>query len=138
MLPVCRYGHEHAAVELQKEAVYGLTEIYRDQVKTARLLANPGCYPTCSQLALYPLLKSKMILPDDILIDAKSGEGCQSVLHVNPSMLAVKVLQCFPITSFYCPRTLCLQYIMWCLLHGVLHCRCLWSWQGCQGVQPLL
>ncbi|GLC37433.1 hypothetical protein PLESTB_001586500 [Pleodorina starrii] len=67
------YGHEHAAVELQKEAVYGLTEVYREQVKAARLLANPGCYPTCSQLPLYPLLKSKMILPEDILIDAKSG-----------------------------------------------------------------
>ncbi|KAG2454794.1 hypothetical protein HYH02_000629 [Chlamydomonas schloesseri] len=67
------YGHEHAAVELQKEAVYGLTELYRDQVKSARLLANPGCYPTCSQLGLYPLLKAGLILPDDILIDAKSG-----------------------------------------------------------------
>ncbi|GLI59561.1 hypothetical protein VaNZ11_001467 [Volvox africanus] len=67
------YGHEHAAVELQKEAVYGLTEVYREQVKSARLLANPGCYPTCSQLPLYPLLKAKLILPEDILIDAKSG-----------------------------------------------------------------
>ncbi len=44
-------------MDLQKEAVYGLTEIYRDDVKKARLLANPGCYPTCSQLPLYPLLK---------------------------------------------------------------------------------
>lgn len=67
------YGHEHAAVDLQKEAVYGLTEIYREEVKGARLLANPGCYPTCSQLPLYPLVKAKMILPDDIIIDAKSG-----------------------------------------------------------------
>lgn len=48
--PPCRYGHEHAAVELQKEAVYGLTEIYREEVKGARLLANPGCYPTCTQV----------------------------------------------------------------------------------------
>lgn len=67
------YGHAHAAVDLQKEAVYGLTELYRDQVKAARLLANPGCYPTCSQLALYPLVKAKLVLPDDIIIDAKSG-----------------------------------------------------------------
>lgn len=52
-----RYGHEHAAVDLQQEAVYGLTEVYRDAVKGARLLANPGCYPTCSQLPLYPLIK---------------------------------------------------------------------------------
>ncbi len=54
---VHRYGHEHAAVDLQQEAVYGLTEVYRDAVKGARLLANPGCYPTCSQLPLYPLIK---------------------------------------------------------------------------------
>lgn len=67
------YGHAHAATDLQKEAVYGLTELHRDKVKAGRLIANPGCYPTCSQLPLYPLLKAKMILPDDIIIDAKSG-----------------------------------------------------------------
>lgn len=67
------YGGEHAAPELQKEAVYGLTEIYRDQVKSARLVANPGCYPTTVQLPLYPLLKDKLISKDDIIIDAKSG-----------------------------------------------------------------
>jgi len=67
------YGHEHVAVDLQKEAVYGLSEVYREQVKGARLLANPGCYPTCTQLALYPLLKSKLITAEDIIIDAKSG-----------------------------------------------------------------
>ena len=53
----CRYGGEHLAPDLQKEAVYGLTEIYRDQVKSARLIANPGCYPTSVQLPLYPLLQ---------------------------------------------------------------------------------
>ncbi|KAL6764627.1 hypothetical protein V8C86DRAFT_1804542 [Haematococcus lacustris] len=67
------YGHEHAAVELQKTAVYGLTELYREQIKGARLLANPGCYPTCAQLPLYPLIKAKLVLTDDIIIDAKSG-----------------------------------------------------------------
>ncbi|GFH20982.1 semialdhyde_dh domain-containing protein [Haematococcus lacustris] len=67
------YGHEHAAVELQKTAVYGLTELYREQIKGARLLANPGCYPTCVQLPLYPLIKAKLVLTDDIIIDAKSG-----------------------------------------------------------------
>jgi len=45
-----RYSNAHAAVDLQKEAVYGLTELYRDQIKSARLLANPGCYPTCAQV----------------------------------------------------------------------------------------
>lgn len=67
------YGHSHAAVELQKEAVYGLTELYREQVKGARLLANPGCYPTCSQLPLYPLMKAGLISAEDIIINACSG-----------------------------------------------------------------
>jgi N-acetyl-gamma-glutamyl-phosphate reductase len=67
------YGHAHAAPELQKEAVYGLTEIYRDKIKGARLVANPGCYTTCAELPLIPLLKTKAIDPDEIVIDAKSG-----------------------------------------------------------------
>src|SRR5271170_4160905 len=67
------YGHAHAAPELQKSAVYGLTEIYRSKIKTARLVANPGCYTTCAELALIPLLKAKAIDPDEIVIDAKSG-----------------------------------------------------------------
>ena len=67
------YGHAHAAPALQKEAVYGLTEVYRPQIKTARLVANPGCYTTCAELALIPLLKAKAIDPDEIVIDAKSG-----------------------------------------------------------------
>lgn len=67
------YGHAHRAVELQKGAVYGLTEVKREQIKTARLVANPGCYPTSAQLPLIPLLKNKLILADDIIIDSKSG-----------------------------------------------------------------
>jgi N-acetyl-gamma-glutamyl-phosphate reductase len=67
------YGHAHAAQALQKEAVYGLTEVYRPQIKTARLVANPGCYTTCAELALIPLLKANAIDPDEIVIDAKSG-----------------------------------------------------------------
>ena len=67
------YGHEHHAPELQKEAVYGLTEIHRDAVRKARLVANPGCYPTAAQLPLIPLLEKKLIVADDIIIDAKSG-----------------------------------------------------------------
>jgi N-acetyl-gamma-glutamyl-phosphate reductase len=67
------YGHPHAAPELQKEAVYGLTEVYRDKVKAARLVANPGCYTTCSELPLIPLLKANAIDPDEIVVDAKSG-----------------------------------------------------------------
>ena len=67
------YGHAHAALELQQEAVYGLTEIYRREIKAARLVANPGCYTTCAELALIPLLKAKAIDADEIVIDAKSG-----------------------------------------------------------------
>lgn len=67
------YGHAHFAPDLQKEAVYGLTEVYRDKVKAARLVANPGCYTTCAELALIPLLKAKAVDPDEIVIDAKSG-----------------------------------------------------------------
>jgi N-acetyl-gamma-glutamyl-phosphate reductase len=67
------YGHEHFAPELQKQAVYGLTEIYRDKIKPARLVANPGCYTTCAELALIPLLKGSAIDPDEIVVDAKSG-----------------------------------------------------------------
>jgi N-acetyl-gamma-glutamyl-phosphate reductase len=67
------YGHEHHAPQLQKEAVYGLTEIYRSGIAKARLVANPGCYTTCAQLPLIPLLKANAIDPDEIVIDAKSG-----------------------------------------------------------------
>ena len=67
------YGHAHQAVDLQKEAVYGLTEIARAKIKAARLVANPGCYPTVSSLPLIPLLQAKAISPQGIIIDAKSG-----------------------------------------------------------------
>jgi N-acetyl-gamma-glutamyl-phosphate reductase len=67
------YGHEHHAPELQKEAVYGLVEVYRRDIKKARLVANPGCYTSCALLPLIPLLKAKAIEPDEIVVDAKSG-----------------------------------------------------------------
>jgi N-acetyl-gamma-glutamyl-phosphate reductase len=67
------YGHAHQAAALQKEAVYGLTEHARAQVAKARLVANPGCYPTSAQLPLIPLLKAGQIEADAIVIDAKSG-----------------------------------------------------------------
>ena len=67
------YGHEHHAPELQTEAVYGLSEIHRRDIKKARLVANPGCYTTCAQLPLVPLIKAKAIDLDEIVIDAKSG-----------------------------------------------------------------
>ena len=67
------YGHEHHAPELQRQAVYGLVEVYREEIKRAHLVANPGCYTTCAQLPLIPLLRAKAIDPDEIVIDAKSG-----------------------------------------------------------------
>ncbi|KAK9834245.1 hypothetical protein WJX84_005092 [Apatococcus fuscideae] len=67
------YGGEHKAPKLQQEAVYGLTEIYREEIKKARLIANPGCYPTSVQLPLYPLLAAGLIQTEDIIVDAKSG-----------------------------------------------------------------
>jgi N-acetyl-gamma-glutamyl-phosphate reductase len=67
------YGHAHQAPGLQGEAVYGLSEHYRRDIKKARLVANPGCYTTTAELPLIPLLKAKAIEPDEIVVDAKSG-----------------------------------------------------------------
>ena len=67
------YGHLHQAPQLQGEAVYGLTELYRDAIRAARLIACPGCYPTAALLALVPIAKAGLIDASDILVDAKSG-----------------------------------------------------------------
>lgn len=67
------YGHEHRAPEMQKGAVYGLTELKRDAVRKAPLVANPGCYPTSAQLPLVPLLAAGLIDHENIIIDSKSG-----------------------------------------------------------------
>jgi N-acetyl-gamma-glutamyl-phosphate reductase len=67
------YGHAHRAPQLQPEAVYGITELVRPALGNARLVANPGCYPTSAQLPLVPLIRAGQIDADDIIIDAKSG-----------------------------------------------------------------
>lgn len=67
------YGIEHTQKELNKKAVYGLPEFFKNEIKTADFVANPGCYTTTSILALAPLLKDGLINPDGIIIDAKSG-----------------------------------------------------------------
>lgn len=67
------YKIEHKSPQYLEEAVYGLCELARDSVKNARLVANPGCYTTCSILSLYPLVKEHMIDANTIIIDAKSG-----------------------------------------------------------------
>jgi N-acetyl-gamma-glutamyl-phosphate reductase len=67
------YKVKHPDKKNIKKAVYGLPELYRAKIKTASLVANPGCYPTAAILALTPLLKKNLIRPDEIIIDAKSG-----------------------------------------------------------------
>jgi len=67
------YDVEHTKPELLSEAVYGLPELYLDQIMGARLIANPGCYPTSAILGLAPALEAKVIETDDIVIDSKSG-----------------------------------------------------------------
>ena len=67
------YKTEHHSPELLASAVYGLPEIHRDRIPGSRLIANPGCYTTCSILTLYPLLKNRLVETSGIIIDAKSG-----------------------------------------------------------------
>ena len=67
------YKLTHASPQFLEEAVYGLPEVNRERVKQARLIANPGCFPTCSFLSTYPLVKEGLIDPNTIIIDAKSG-----------------------------------------------------------------
>jgi N-acetyl-gamma-glutamyl-phosphate reductase len=67
------YGGPHKALDLQRHAVYGLTEHYRDDIAGARLVACPGCYPTGVLIALLPLVKAGLVEVDDLIIDAKSG-----------------------------------------------------------------
>jgi len=67
------YGIEHKSPQFIEEAVYGLCEINREDIKKARLIANPGCYTTCSILSFYPLVKEGIIDSNSIIVDAKSG-----------------------------------------------------------------
>lgn len=67
------YGMNHKSPQFLDEAVYGLCEYNRDKIKKARFIANPGCYPTCTILSLYPLLAEHLLEENSIIIDAKSG-----------------------------------------------------------------
>ncbi|MBU1599224.1 N-acetyl-gamma-glutamyl-phosphate reductase [bacterium] len=78
------YGERHSAFILLKESVYGLPELYRQEIKEANLIANPGCYPTSALLGLAPLIKNKLVDLTSIVIDAKSGV---SGAGRNPSLL---------------------------------------------------
>ncbi len=78
------YGMPHACPELLAEAVYGLPEVNRERIKKARLVANPGCYPTAVQLGFLPLLEADLIEPDSLVADCKSGvsgAGRRAELH---------------------------------------------------------
>jgi len=78
------YGLEHRTPELLSQAVYGLPEINREKIKSASLVANPGCYPTSIILALYPLLKAQIIEKEGIIADSKSGvSGAGRALSLN-------------------------------------------------------
>jgi len=67
------YNMKHPYPDMLNESIYGLPELYKEQIKAANLIANPGCYTTCSILGLAPLVSEKIIDPDSIIIDAKSG-----------------------------------------------------------------
>ncbi|MBZ0092750.1 MAG: N-acetyl-gamma-glutamyl-phosphate reductase [Sulfuricellaceae bacterium] len=67
------YGMQHACPDLIAEAVYGLPEINREKIKGARLIANPGCYPTAVQLGFLPLIEAGLIDADNLVADCKSG-----------------------------------------------------------------
>lgn len=82
------YGQKHVAPDLVAEAVYGLPEVHRNAIRTARLIANPGCYPTAIQLGFLPLLEQKLVYPDSLVAVAMSGvSGAGRVAHV-PQLFA--------------------------------------------------
>lgn len=93
------YELDHECPELLAESVYGLPEIYREKIKKSNIVANPGCYPTSVILGLAPLLKKKIINPQEIIIDSKSGvSGAGKTLtqqshypDMNENLLAYKV-----------------------------------------------
>jgi N-acetyl-gamma-glutamyl-phosphate reductase len=67
------YGHKHPDPERLGKVAYGLPELFREQIRGATLIANPGCYPTAAILALAPLIKTGLVAPSEIIVDAKSG-----------------------------------------------------------------
>ena len=67
------YGMAHACPDLMQEVVYGLPELHRSEIEQAKVIANPGCYPTAVQLGFYPLIKQGLVDIDDLIADVKSG-----------------------------------------------------------------
>ena len=67
------YGMQHACPELVEQAVYGLPELYREQIKNAKIIANPGCYPTATTLGFLPLIEQSLVSTKNLIADTKSG-----------------------------------------------------------------
>lgn len=88
------YDMEHTEKEMLSEAIYGLPEIYRNKIKDAKLIANPGCYPTAVLLALKPLLENKLIDCSNIIADCKSGASGAG-RSTNQSMMFCEVTESF-------------------------------------------
>ena len=94
------YGHEAAPVPLLQGAVYGLPELFRDQLRHASLIANPGCYPTAATLPLYPLLQKKLLQTEELVVTAMSGASGAgrkasedfSLVELHDNVKAYKVL----------------------------------------------
>ena len=82
------YGMTHASPELVREAVYGLPELFRNEISQARLVANPGCYPTAVQLGFLPLLENDLVAADSLIADAKSGTSGAGRSASVPRLLA--------------------------------------------------
>ena len=92
------YKLHHPYPSYIKEAVYGLPEVNREKVKQGRLIANPGCFPTCSFLTVYPLVKEGLIDPNTLIIDAKSGtsgagRGLRRIISTAKSMRASRLME---------------------------------------------
>jgi len=67
------YGMKHTCPDIMKDVIYGLPEVFREQIKTAKIIANPGCYPTAVQLGFQPLVEAGLIKLNDLIVDGKSG-----------------------------------------------------------------
>jgi N-acetyl-gamma-glutamyl-phosphate reductase len=93
------YQVKHPVPNLVGQTVYGLPELFRDEIRSAKLVANPGCYPTTAILALTPLIKADLIKPEGIIVDSKSGvsgagrqaDEAYSYCEVNEAMSAYKI-----------------------------------------------
>jgi len=88
------YGMEHTAKDLMNHVVYGLPEYYREKIKSAKVIANPGCYPTSILLGLLPLLNSGLVKTDSIIADGKSGVSGAGK-GANVTMLAAEMSESF-------------------------------------------